>query len=183
MISDLTGAPQPVVVKLFSPSTDELLAWAPRVADALDRIQIKYKKPVVDIEDGIENTTSGPAVVFTVNPAAAAKGGFTTDQLTTIASAIVDGEPATAPVIINDKPYTLRVRYPAANRVFARGHEQHDDRQRQRRVRHSRLGLHVHRKCRARPKFSVTICKRKRKSRRAWKASIWAAASPRCRKQ
>jgi multidrug efflux pump subunit AcrB len=116
MISDLTGAPQPVVVQLFSPSTDELLAWAPRVADALDRIQINYKKPVVDIENGIENTTSGPAVVFTVNPAAAAKGGFTTDQLTTIASAIVDGEPATAPIIINDKPYTLRVRYPASNR-------------------------------------------------------------------
>ena len=116
MISDLTGAPQPVVVQLFSPSTDELLAWAPRVGDALDRIQVNYKKPVVDIEDGIENTTSGPAVVFTVNPAAAAKGGFTTDQLTTIASAIVDGEPATAPIIINDKPYTLRVRYPSTNR-------------------------------------------------------------------
>ena len=93
------------------------LPWAPRVADALDRIQVNYKKPVVDIEDGIDNTTSGPAVVFTVNPAAAAKGGFTTDQLTTIASAIVDGEPATAPVIIDDKPYTLRVRYPAANRA------------------------------------------------------------------
>ena len=88
-----------------------------RVADALGRIQINYKKPVVDIEDGIENTTSGPAVVFTVNPAAAAKAGFTTDQLTTVASAIVDGEPATAPMIINDKPYTLRVRYPAANRA------------------------------------------------------------------
>ena len=97
MISDLTGAPQPVVVKLFSPDADLLATWAPRVADALGRIHINNKKPVVDIEDGIENTTSGPAVVFTVNPAAAAKAGFTTDQLTTVASAIVDGEPATAP--------------------------------------------------------------------------------------
>ena len=75
------------------------------------------RQPVVDIEDGIENTTSGPAVVFNVNPAAAAKAGFTTDQLTTAASAIVDGEPATTPVIINDRPYTLRVRFPAANRA------------------------------------------------------------------
>src|SRR4029077_8136473 len=108
MISDLTGAPQPVVVKLFSPDTDALLTGAPRVADALGRIQINYKKPVVDSEDGIDNTTSGPAVVFTVNPGAAAKAGFTTDQLTTVAAAIVDGEPATAPMIINDKPYTLR---------------------------------------------------------------------------
>ncbi len=116
MIADLTGSPQPVVVKLFSPNPDDLLTWAPKVADALDRIQIKYKKPVVDIEDGIENTTSGPAVVFTINPAAAAKAGFTPDQLTTVASAIVDGEPATSPVIIGDRPYGLRVRYPQANR-------------------------------------------------------------------
>ena len=117
MISDLTGAPEPIVVQLFSPDADQLAAWAPRVADALGRIQINYKKPVVDVEDGIDNTTSGPAVVFTVNPAAAAKAGFTTDQLTTVASAIVDGEPTTAPVIIDQKPYTLRVRYPAASRA------------------------------------------------------------------
>jgi multidrug efflux pump subunit AcrB len=117
MISDLTGAPEPVVVQLFSPDPDALTTWAPRVADAMGRIQINYKKPVVDIEDGIDNTTSGPAVVFTINPVAAAKAGFTTDQLTTIASAIVDGEPSTTPVIINDRPYTLRVRYPAADRA------------------------------------------------------------------
>jgi multidrug efflux pump subunit AcrB len=117
MISDLTGAPQPIVVQLFSPDVDQLAAWAPRVADALGRIQINYKKPIVDVEDGIDNTTSGPAVVFSVNPAAAAKAGFTTDQLTVVASAIVDGEPSTAPVIINQKPYTLRVRYPASSRA------------------------------------------------------------------
>jgi multidrug efflux pump subunit AcrB len=117
MISDLTGAPQPIVVQLFSPDVDQLTSWAPRVADALGRIQINYKKPVVDVEDGIDNTTSGPAVVFTVNPASAAKAGFTTDQLTTVASAIVDGEPATAPMIIDDKPYTLRIRYPSASRA------------------------------------------------------------------
>ncbi len=71
----------------------------------------------MDIEDGIENTTSGPAVRFHCQSQAAAKAGFTTDQLTTVASAIVDGEPATNPIIINDRPYTLRVRYPEANRA------------------------------------------------------------------
>ncbi len=82
MISDLTGAPQPVVVQLFSSDVDQLTSWAPKVADALGRIQINYKKPVVDVEDGIDNTTSGPAVVFKISPAvAAAKAGFTTDQL------------------------------------------------------------------------------------------------------
>ena len=116
MIGDLTGAPQPVVVKLFSPDADLLGTWAPRVADALGRIYVNGKAPVVDIEDGIENSTSGPAVMFNVNPGLAAKAGFTNDQVITAASALLDGEPATTPVIVGDRPYTLRVRYPAANR-------------------------------------------------------------------
>ncbi len=117
MIGDLTGAPQPVVVKLFSPNPDLLTTWALRVADALGRIYVNNKKPVVDISDGIEDATSGPAVMFTVNPETAAKAGFTTDQVAVAASAIMDGEPATAPVIVNDRPYTLRVRFPEANRA------------------------------------------------------------------
>ena len=121
MIADLTGAPQPVVVKLFSPDADLLATWATRVADALNRVYVNNKKPVVDIQDGIENTMSGPAVVFTVNPHTASKAGFTTDQLVVAASTIVDGEPATTPVVINDRPYTLRVRYPEANRASLEG--------------------------------------------------------------
>jgi len=117
MIGDLTGAPQPVVVKLFSPDASLLATWAPQVADALGKISISGKKPVVDIADGIEDTTSGPAVVFNVNPQTAARAGFTTDQLTLAASTIVDGEPAASPIVINDRPYTLRVRFPEANRA------------------------------------------------------------------
>jgi multidrug efflux pump subunit AcrB len=116
MIGDLTGAPQPVVVKLFSPDAALLAAWAPKVADALGKINVKGKQPVVDIADGIENTTSGPAVVFNVNPLTAAKAGFSADQLAVAASAIVDGEPAANPVIVNDRPYTLRVRFPESSR-------------------------------------------------------------------
>jgi multidrug efflux pump subunit AcrB len=117
MIGDLTGAPQPVVVKLFSSDADLLKTWAPQVADALGKISVGGKKPVVDVQDGIENTTSGPAVVFTVNTQAAAKAGFTADQLAVASSTIVDGEPATTPVVIDDRPYTLRVRFPEVNRA------------------------------------------------------------------
>jgi multidrug efflux pump subunit AcrB len=117
MIGDLTGAPQPVVVKLFSPDADQLAAWAPRVADAISKITVNGKQPVVDVENGIDNTTSGPAVTFNVNPSTAAKAGFTTDQIVVAASAIVDGEPTATPVIVNDRPYTLRVRYPEASRA------------------------------------------------------------------
>ncbi len=116
MIGDLTGAPEPVVVKLFSPDPDLLSTWAPQVAEALEKVTIGGKTPVVDVEDGIENTTSGPAVVFTVDPQATERAGFTPEELGTIAVAMVEGEPASAPVIVGDRPYTLRVRYPPASR-------------------------------------------------------------------
>src|SRR5438309_1964298 len=116
MIGDLTGAPQPIVIKLYSDDVDALKQWAPRVADTIGGIYISQKKPVVDVADGIEATTSGPAVVFTVDPVRAAKAGFTTDQLSTVTSAILDGEPATTPVVINDRPYVVRVRYPKGSR-------------------------------------------------------------------
>src|SRR5499427_5922564 len=81
MIGDLQGAPQPVVVKLFSDNANLLKDWAPQVADALMKVQVKGKKPIVDIEDGIENTTSGPAIVFRVNAQNAARAGFSADDL------------------------------------------------------------------------------------------------------
>jgi multidrug efflux pump subunit AcrB len=116
MIGDLTGAPEPVVVKLFSPDPDLLSTWAPQVADALGKIKIGGQTPVVDIEDGIENTTSGPAVRFAVNPEAADRAGFTAEELGTVGVAMVEGEPAAAPVLINDKPYPIRVRFPSSAR-------------------------------------------------------------------
>jgi multidrug efflux pump subunit AcrB len=117
MIGDLTSSPDPVVIKLFSESADLLNQWAPQVADAISKIQIGNKKPVVDIKNGIDNTISGPAVVFQVNPQTAARAGFTTDEVTVDASAILEGEPAPTPVVANDRPYTLRVRFPDANRA------------------------------------------------------------------
>jgi len=116
MIGDLTGAPEPVVVKLFSPEEDLLTTWAPQVADALTNLKIRGKTPIVDVEDGVENTTSGPAVVFTVDPEAAQRAGFTAEDLGTIGVAMVEGEPAAAPVLINDRPYPVRVRYPSSAR-------------------------------------------------------------------
>jgi multidrug efflux pump subunit AcrB len=116
MIGDLTGAPQPVVVKLFSENLDLLKEWAPQVADALMNVEVDGKKPIVDVEDGVENTTSGPAVLFNVNHEPAARAGFTAEDLGTVAAAILDGASAEQPVIVNGRPYTLRVRYPAESR-------------------------------------------------------------------
>ena len=112
MIGDLTSAPEPVQIKLFSPDAALLQQWAPRVANAIHRIP-----GVVDILNGIDNTISGPAVAFQVNPSVAARAGFTPEEIATDAAAMLEGEPAAAPVVANDRPYTLRVRFPAASRA------------------------------------------------------------------
>jgi multidrug efflux pump subunit AcrB len=112
MIGDLTSAPEPVVIKLFSPDAKLLTAAAPRVADAIQKIP-----HVVDVLDGIENTISGPAITYQVEPTVAARAGFTPEEIAVDASAILEGEPSTTPVVINDRAYTVRVRFPEENRA------------------------------------------------------------------
>ncbi|HEV3141616.1 MAG TPA: efflux RND transporter permease subunit [Vicinamibacterales bacterium] len=116
MIGDLTGAPEPVVVKLFSPDPALLGTWAPQVADALGKVKIGGLAAIVDVADGIEKTTSGPAVRFTVNNESADRAGFTPEELGTVSVAMVEGEQTTAPVLIEDRTYPLRVRFPASAR-------------------------------------------------------------------
>ena len=117
MIGDLTGAPEPVVVKLFSPDAGLLSTWAPQVAEALTKVTVNGQTPVVDVADGIEKSTSGPAVVFTVDPQATERAGFSAEELGTVAVAMVEGEPTLAPVIVGERPYTVRVRFPASARA------------------------------------------------------------------
>ena len=112
MIGDLTSAPEPIQIKLFSQDPKQLEQWAPKVADAIGKIN-----GVVDVLNGIDNTISGPAVTFQVDPSVAARAGFTADEVAVDASAILEGEPAPTPVVANDRAYTLRVRFPAANRA------------------------------------------------------------------
>ncbi|HET9281584.1 MAG TPA: efflux RND transporter permease subunit [Candidatus Angelobacter sp.] len=110
MIGDLTGEPEPVVIKLFSEDPKLLEEQAPRVADAIGKIN-----GVVDLKDGIENTTSGPAAEFRVNPTVASKAGFTAEEVSTDATALLQGVMAT-PVVTNNRAYNVRVRFPDQNR-------------------------------------------------------------------
>ena len=112
MIGDLTSQPEPIVIKLFSQDSKLLANTAPRVADAIQKVP-----GVVDVLDGIENTISGPATTFQINPAVAARAGFTPEEVAVDASAILEGEPAATPVIVNDRAYTIRVRFPAESRA------------------------------------------------------------------
>ena len=112
MIGDLTSAPEPIQIKLFSEDPKLLEEWAPKVAEAIQKIS-----GVVDTLNGIENTISGPAVTFQVDPSVAARAGFTAEEIAVDASAILEGEPAPTPIITNGRAYTLRVRFPSANRA------------------------------------------------------------------
>lgn len=111
MIGDLSNAPEPIQIKLFSPDAALLSQWAPRIGDAIEKV-----RGVVDLRNGIENTISGPATVFQVDPTVAARAGFTPEEVAIDASAILEGEPAATPVIAQDIAYTIRVRYPEDNR-------------------------------------------------------------------
>ena len=52
-----------------------------------------------------------------MDPAVAARAGFSPEEVELDASAILQGEPASAPVVVNDRAYTIRVRFPAATRA------------------------------------------------------------------
>ena len=111
MIGDLSNEPEPVVVNLYSQDPQDLLSAAPRVADAIGKAN-----GVVDVLNGVENTISGPAATFRVDTATAARSGFTPEEVATDASAILEGEPAATPVVLNDRVYPIRVRFPDASR-------------------------------------------------------------------
>ena len=112
MIGDLTSAPEPCIIKLFSNDPDALRRWAPETAKAIGKIH-----GVVDVLDGIENTISGPATVFNVDPVVAARAGFSPQEVEVDASAILQGEAAATPVVVNDRAYTIRVRFPERTRA------------------------------------------------------------------
>ena len=105
MIGDLSNAPEPIQIKLFADDPILLSQLAPRVADAISKIP-----GVVDVENGIDNTISGPATSFQVDPVVAARLGFTPEEVSTNATAILDGVTTSDPIISNGRPYAIRIR-------------------------------------------------------------------------
>ena len=104
-INDLSNAPEPIQVKIFSNDEQLLTQIGPRVGDAIAKIP-----GVVDVENGIENTISGPATNFQVDPSVASRLGFTPQEVSTDATSILDGIPISAPLVANGRQYTIRVR-------------------------------------------------------------------------
>ncbi len=111
-IGDLSNAPEPIQIKLFHPDPAVLSQIAPRVGEEIAKVP-----GVVDIENGIDNTISGPATDFAVNPQFATQMGFTTQEVAEDATSILDGVEVPNPLIANGRPYTIRVRLGDATRA------------------------------------------------------------------
>ena len=105
MIGDLSNAPEPIQLKIFTNDAAQLAQLGPRVGDAIGKIP-----GVVDVQNGIENTVSGPATNFQIDPVVAARLGFTPAEVSEDGTAILDGVATTDPIIANGRPYTIRVR-------------------------------------------------------------------------
>jgi multidrug efflux pump subunit AcrB len=105
MIGDLSNAPEPIQIKLFADDPALLTQLGPRVGDAIGKID-----GVVDVENGIDNTLSGPATSFQVDPVLAARMGFTPTEVSEDATSILDGVTTIDPLISAGRPYSIRVR-------------------------------------------------------------------------
>ncbi|HEV2647484.1 MAG TPA: efflux RND transporter permease subunit [Acidobacteriaceae bacterium] len=112
MIGDLSNQPEDVVIKLFSNDAALLNRLGPEV-----QAQIQKVPGVVDTKNGVEDTISGPATSFEVDPIVAGRLGFTPAEVAEDATSILDGLPASASLIANGRPYTVRVRLPDESRA------------------------------------------------------------------
>jgi multidrug efflux pump subunit AcrB len=112
MIGDLSNSPEPIQIKLFSTDAALLQRLGPQIGDAISKVS-----GVVDVQNGIENTISGPATNFAVDPTVAARLGFTPSEVATDATSILDGVESTVPLITNARPYTIRIRMPEDTRT------------------------------------------------------------------
>ena len=112
MIDDLSNSPEPIQIKLFSSDATLLNQLGPKVEAAIKKIP-----GVVDTQNGVDNTISGPATNFQVNPVLAARLGFNPTEVAEDATAILDGLPTADPMIVNGRPYTVRVRLPDDSRA------------------------------------------------------------------
>ncbi|MFP5276590.1 MAG: efflux RND transporter permease subunit [Acidobacteriota bacterium] len=103
-INDLSNAPQAIQVKLFASDPNLLYHLGPEVGDAISKIP-----GVVDVDNGVDSTVSGPATNFQIDPVASSRLGFTPTEVSDDANSILDGL-TTTPLIANGREYPIRIR-------------------------------------------------------------------------
>lgn len=101
LIGDLTWAPQPIEVKVFSTDIAFLEQKAPEVAD-----QLKHVKGVVDVLDGL--VYAGPSILLKVRRADAERFGLTSEDISSAMNTAILGQQAST-VLEGDRVINTRV--------------------------------------------------------------------------
>ena len=113
MIGDLTSAPEPIQIKLFSQDPKQLEEWAPQVAEAIDKID-----GVVDLlQRNRKHHQRARQSLSRSTPASRPEPDSPPRKLRSTHPQFWRANPRSTPVVTNDRAYTLRVRFPAANRA------------------------------------------------------------------
>jgi CzcA family heavy metal efflux pump len=107
MLGDLEGSPEPVEIKIFGNSTDELARIGEELGPRIEKVPgiVDYKGP----------RRGNPELVITVDPALAAHAGLTVDQ---VSQQVQDGLLGFSPTDfrMSDRLVPIRIRYPDAFR-------------------------------------------------------------------
>ncbi len=101
LLGDLTEAPDPIEIKLFSNDTAWLMKKAPEVKEAISKI-----KGVVDLNDGLKMT--GPTISFRIRSIDAQRHGLTSDDIATALNTAMLGRTASS-VLEGDRVVEIRV--------------------------------------------------------------------------
>lgn len=101
LLGDLTEAPDPIEIKLFSNDTAWLMKKAPEVKELISKV-----KGVVDLNDGLKMT--GPTISFRIRQVQAQRLGLTGDDIATALNTAVLGRTASS-VLEGDRVVEIRV--------------------------------------------------------------------------
>jgi len=101
LLGDLTEAPDPIEIKLFSNDTPWLMKKAPEVKEAISKI-----KGVVDLNDGLKMT--GPTISFRIRAVEARRYGLTSYDIATALNTAMLGRTASS-VLEGDRVVEIRV--------------------------------------------------------------------------
>jgi len=112
IIGDITGRPEPVVINLFSDDEKQLLALAPLVRDAVEKVP-----NVVEVKSGV--VPAGDALVVEVDRVKASLEGVDPDAVTKLLNEMLSGTVATE-VQKGPKLVDVRVWIPRSMRETAR---------------------------------------------------------------
>ncbi len=112
LIGDLSGAPDPIEIKLFGENQTQINDLAKSVGEKLEKI-----KGVVDMKTGV--IESGPELVAHIDPLKAGRVGLTTNSIADQANSAMFGNQVTQ-LLQGDRQIPVRVRYPAAYRADLR---------------------------------------------------------------